>query len=51
MIRGIFCSAERLYALAASYITGATLSVDGGGSAGQILVHQDKKKALQPSRT
>ncbi|TNH37996.1 SDR family NAD(P)-dependent oxidoreductase [Paracoccus haeundaensis] len=31
---------------AASYITGATLSVDGGGSAGQILVHQDKKKAL-----
>lgn len=31
---------------AASYITGATLSVDGGGSAGTILVHQDKKKAL-----
>lgn len=31
---------------AASFITGATLSVDGGGSAGTILVHQDKKKAL-----
>jgi len=30
----------------ASYVTGATLSVDGGNSAGTILVHQDKKKAL-----
>lgn len=31
---------------AASYITGATLSVDGGNSAGTVLVHQDKKQAL-----
>ncbi|MGP9789122.1 SDR family NAD(P)-dependent oxidoreductase [Roseinatronobacter sp. NSM] len=30
----------------ANYVTGATLSVDGGNSAGTILVHQDKKKAL-----
>lgn len=30
----------------AGYVTGATLSVDGGNSAGTILVHQEKKKAL-----
>lgn len=31
---------------AASYVTGATLSVDGGNSIGSLVVHQDKKKAL-----
>lgn len=31
---------------AASYITGATLSVDGGNSIGSRAVHQDKKRAL-----
>lgn len=31
---------------AAAYITGATLSVDGGNSIGSLVVHQDKKKAL-----
>jgi 3-oxoacyl-[acyl-carrier protein] reductase len=31
---------------AASFITGATLAVDGGNSAGSRVVYQDKKKAL-----
>ncbi|MBB4349983.1 SDR family NAD(P)-dependent oxidoreductase [Aliirhizobium cellulosilyticum] len=31
---------------AASYITGATLAVDGGNSIGSLAVYQDKKKAL-----
>lgn len=31
---------------AASYVTGATLSVDGGNSIGSSIVHQDKKEPL-----
>jgi 3-oxoacyl-[acyl-carrier protein] reductase len=31
---------------ASSYVTGATLTVDGGNSAGTLAVHQDKKSAL-----
>ena len=31
---------------AAGYVTGATLAVDGGGSAGVMTVFQDKKRAL-----
>ena len=31
---------------AASYITGATLAVDGGNSIGSLVVHQDKKEPL-----
>jgi len=31
---------------ASSYVTGSTLSVDGGNSIGSLAVHQDKKKAL-----
>ena len=30
----------------ARYVTGATLAVDGGGSAGVMTVYQDKKRAL-----
>ncbi|KRE01435.1 oxidoreductase [Bosea sp. Root381] len=31
---------------ASSYVTGATLTVDGGNSIGSLVVHQDKKSAL-----
>lgn len=31
---------------AAAYVTGATLSVDGGNSIGSLAVHQDKKEPL-----
>jgi len=31
---------------AASYITGATLAVDGGNSIGSLMVYQDKQAAL-----
>ncbi|TCR61778.1 SDR family NAD(P)-dependent oxidoreductase [Bosea sp. BK604] len=31
---------------ASAYVTGATLTVDGGNSAGTLAVHQDKKRAL-----
>lgn len=31
---------------ASAYVTGATLTVDGGNSAGTLAVHQDKKQAL-----
>ena len=31
---------------AASYITGATLTVDGGNSIGSLEVYQEKKHAL-----
>lgn len=31
---------------ASSFVTGATLSVDGGGSIGPLAVHQEKKSAL-----
>ena len=31
---------------ASSYVTGATLTIDGGNSIGSLAVHQDKKKPL-----
>lgn len=31
---------------ASAYVTGATLTIDGGNSAGTLAVHQDKKQAL-----
>lgn len=31
---------------ASAYVTGATLTIDGGNSAGTLAVHQDKKHAL-----
>ena len=31
---------------ASSYVTGATLTIDGGNSIGSTAVHQDKKKPL-----
>jgi len=31
---------------ASSYVTGATLTIDGGNSIGSLEVHQDKKRAL-----
>jgi 3-oxoacyl-[acyl-carrier protein] reductase len=31
---------------ASAYVTGATLTIDGGNSIGALAVHQDKKHAL-----
>ena len=31
---------------ASSYVTGATLTIDGGNSIGSMEVHQDKKSPL-----